>query len=157
MQKIIFFAALLLPALLLGQVPADTMQYNFPVIIGNAGTGTQRTAWTLASSVVIDRKTDSLNRIAIYAQQKVKRDTAMPVIISHDSIRQDNKIVGYFRFSSGTSSVYSPGGLLIASATNIDDRRWNIRVFSEGIKRELSANGFFEQDIAEYLIRQGYL
>jgi hypothetical protein len=153
-QKIFFFAALVLPAMLFSQTPLDSTTYKFPVL---GASTTPPLTWMISSSVTIDRKTDSLNRIATYERLKIKRDTTKPIIISRDSIRQDNKIVGYFIFSPGKCFVYNPGGFLMASAANTTNNLWRINYFVNGKQHDLVSNGFFEQDIAEYLIKQGYL
>lgn len=93
--------------------------------------------------------------------EQPKRDTTAPVIIRRDTIYQGGKAIGYFisgyPVPPGTWRVCLPGGQPVASMQTKDDNLMMIATVRDRKPHYLTKEGYYEQQIADFLVKRGYL
>lgn len=168
MKQLFFFSILFLPVLLFGQKkyevfsPWDTASYHIRpgLLISGEGSTSPNYGWAVGSF------SDSTRMDTIYNALKfniylTKRDTSSLIEIERDTIKQEGKVIGIFKFHPGqiACEIYFGKGYgpIAASAGLSDDNYYFIRTFKDNKSHKIPRTGFFELEIAEYLIKQGYL
>lgn len=90
---------------------------------------------------------------------KIKRDIGMPVVVAKDSIWQDGKKIGYFYFIRGIPGCGAcfKDGHRVSFITNPDDNVMIIYTDKDNQKHSVEKTKYYEEEIAEFLVKQGYL
>jgi hypothetical protein len=163
MVRVLFVLLFLSPVNLLSQKkyemfqPGDTATYHIrPGLVVVTGAN---------NLFGVGSYSDTANMDTVYNQLKFlvlsqKRDTTTPVSIHRDTIHQGGKIIGYFASGypvpSGTCEIRLPRGTLVARC-QLNDQQCILTTVFDLKKHELRLTGFYEMQIAEFLIKNGYL
>ena len=107
-------------------------------------------------SYVSDEQTVNTNDI--YAV--VKRDTDKQIYASDGNIHQDYKLIGRYKITDGVMRIYLPAGLMIAEATENEDKAgiWDISSMKDKKKHTLpSYSGKILEGVINFLVENLYL
>jgi hypothetical protein len=167
MKRIFFFLILFSPVWVFGQKKyvvfpiADTSSFHIrPGFV----TYTSPTPPGCMVSASYSCYCDSTHMDTIYNAlkfdfYKIARDSSKPVSVEKDQIWQDGKIIGYFHFTMGSPglAVYSKTGPAISFVDNPDDNVMIIWTSKDDQKHSVIKTKYYEEEVAEFLVKQGYL